>query len=45
MDDTQLERRFDELAVQVHDWTESAVALDEGHFPNEMLNELVNLRR
>lgn len=43
MDDTQLERRFDELAVQVHDWTESAVALDEGHFPNEMLNELSDL--
>lgn len=43
MDDPQLERRFDELAVQVHDWTESAVALDEGHFPNEMLNELSDI--
>lgn len=43
MDDSQLERRFDELAVQVHDWTESAVALDEGHFPNELLNELSDI--
>lgn len=43
MDDTQLARRFDDLAVQVHEWTDSAVALDEGHFPNEMLNELTDL--
>ena len=43
MNDSQLDQRFDSLAVQVHDWTDSAVALDEGHFPNEMLNELADL--
>lgn len=43
MKDPQLDQRFDVLAVQVHDWTDSAVALDEGHFPNEMLNELSDL--
>lgn len=43
MKDPQLDQRFDALAVQVHDWTDSAVALDEGHFPNEMLNELSDL--
>ena len=43
MNDPQLDQRFDSLAVQVHDWTDSAVALDEGHFPNELLNELADL--
>jgi len=43
MNDPQMDQRFDTLAVQVHDWTDSAVALDEGHFPNEMLNELSDL--
>ena len=43
MNDSQMEQRFDSLAVQVHDWTDSAVALDEGHFPNELLNELSDL--
>ena len=43
MNDPQLDQRFDSLAVQVHDWTDSAVALDEGHFPNELLNELSDL--
>ena len=43
MKDPQLDQRFDSLAVQVHDWTDSAVALDEGHFPNELLNELSDL--
>lgn len=43
MNDPQLDQRFDALAVQVHEWTDSAVALDEGHFPNEMLNELTDL--
>lgn len=40
MNQSELDQRFDALAVQVHEWTDSAVALDEGHFPNEMLNEL-----
>jgi hypothetical protein len=43
MKDPQLEQRFDALAVQVHDWTESALALDEGHFPSELLNDLADL--
>lgn len=43
MNDPQMDQRFDSLAVQVHDWTDSAVALDEGHFPNELLNELSDL--
>jgi hypothetical protein len=43
MTDPKLDQRFDTLAVQVHEWTDSAVALDEGHFPNELLNELSDL--
>jgi hypothetical protein len=43
MNDPRLEQRFDGLAVQVHDWTESALALDEGHFPSELLNDLEDL--
>lgn len=37
------DQRFDELVSQVHDWTESAVALDEGHFPSELLSDLEDL--
>jgi hypothetical protein len=43
MNDPKLEQRFDNLAVLVHDWTESALALDEGHFPSELLNDLEDL--
>ena len=43
MNDPQMDRRFDALAVQVHEWTESALALDEGHFPSELLNDLEDL--
>ena len=43
MSDPQLDQRFDTLAVQVHDWTESALALDEGHFPTEMMSDLEDL--
>jgi hypothetical protein len=43
MNDPRLDQRFDSLAVQVHDWTESALALDEGHFPNELLSDLDDL--
>lgn len=43
MPDPKLEQRFDGLAVQVHDWTESALALDEGHFPSELLSDLEDL--
>jgi hypothetical protein len=40
MTDPRLEARFDALAAQVHDWVDSAVALDEGHFPSELLSDL-----
>lgn len=43
MNDPQADERLDALAAQVHDWTESAVSLDEGHFPNELLNELEDI--
>ena len=43
MSDPQMDRRFDALAVQVHEWTESALALDEGHFPSELLSDLKDL--
>lgn len=43
MKNRDLDERFDALAVQLHDWTESAVALDEGHFPSEMLSDLDDL--
>ena len=37
------DERFDMLVSQVHDWVESAVALDEGHFPSELLSDLRDL--
>jgi hypothetical protein len=37
------EERFDVLAAEVSDWTESAVALDAGHFPKELLSDLEDL--
>lgn len=40
---SQTEERFDALAAQVYDWVESAVALDAGHFPNELLSDLGDL--
>lgn len=43
MADSRLDQKFDALAVQVHDWTESALALDEGHFPSELLSDLEDL--
>lgn len=43
MNDPKLDQRFDNLAVQINDWTESAVALDEGHFPSELLSDLEDL--
>lgn len=39
----QGDAQFDNLAAQVHDWVESAVALDVGHFPNELLSDLEDL--
>jgi hypothetical protein len=43
MADSKVDERFDELVSQVHDWVESAVALDEGHFPSELLSDLRDL--
>lgn len=43
MKDRDLDQRFDALAVQLHEWTESALALDEGHFPSELLSDLDDL--
>ena len=43
MADSRVEERFDDLVSQVHDWVESAVALDEGHFPSELLSDLRDL--
>ena len=43
MSNPQMDQRFDTLAVQVHEWTESALALDEGHFPTELLSDLDDL--
>ena len=37
------EKKLDSLAAAVHEWTESAVALDAGHFPGELLEELRDL--
>lgn len=38
-----MNERFDALAAQLHEWTESAVALDEGHFPTELLRDLEDM--
>lgn len=43
MADSRDDERFDLLVGQVHDWVESAVALDEGHFPSELLSDLRDL--
>ena len=43
MPDSRDDERFDQLVSQVHDWVESAVALDEGHFPSELLSDLRDL--
>ena len=43
MADSREDERFDQLVAQVHDWVESAVALDEGHFPSELLSDLRDL--
>jgi hypothetical protein len=43
MNQPETDPQFDSLAAQVYEWVESAVALDEGHFPSELLNELDDL--
>lgn len=34
---------MDAVTAQLHEWMEAALALDEGHFPREMLNELEDI--
>ncbi|HYW11761.1 MAG TPA: hypothetical protein VE871_07375 [Longimicrobium sp.] len=43
MSNSRVDQKFDELVSQVHDWVESAVALDEGHFPSELVSDLRDL--
>jgi hypothetical protein len=43
MNSSQTDSQFDALAAQVDEWVDSAVSLDAGHFPNELLNELDDL--
>src|SRR3954467_2337425 len=43
MADAREDEKSDGSGPQVHDWVESAVALDEGHFPTELLSDLRDL--
>ena len=43
MANSRVDERFENLVAQVHEWTESAVALDEGHFPSELLSDIRDL--
>lgn len=38
-----MDQQLDALTAQLHEWTESALSLDEAHFPRELLNELEDL--
>jgi hypothetical protein len=38
-----MNQQLDALTAQLHEWTESALSLDEGHFPRELLNELEDI--
>ncbi|MEX2570795.1 MAG: hypothetical protein WD737_05775 [Gemmatimonadota bacterium] len=38
-----MDQQLDALAAQLHEWTESALSLDEAHFPRELLTELEDL--
>lgn len=38
-----MDQHLDQITAQLHEWTESALALDEGHFPRELLNELEDI--
>jgi hypothetical protein len=38
-----MDPQLDAVTAQLHDWMEAALALDEGHFPREMLNELEDI--
>ena len=38
-----MDQQLDQITAQLHDWSESALALDEGHFPRELLSELEDI--
>jgi hypothetical protein len=38
-----MDQQLDAVTAQLHEWTESALSLDEGHFPRELLNELEDI--
>lgn len=38
-----MDQQLDAITAQLHEWTEAALALDEGHFPRELLNELEDI--
>jgi hypothetical protein len=38
-----MDQELEALTGQLLDWTESALALDEAHFPRELLNELEDI--
>ena len=38
-----MDQQLDAVTAQLREWTEAALALDEGHFPRELLNELEDI--
>lgn len=38
-----MDQQIDDISSQLHEWTEAALALDAGHFPRELLNELEDI--
>ena len=38
-----MDQEFDAITSQLHEWTEAALALDAGHFPRELVNELEDI--
>lgn len=38
-----MDQEFDAITSQLHEWTEAALALDAGHFPRELINELEDI--
>ena len=38
-----MSNELEEITDQLHEWTDAALALDDGHFPQELLHELEDL--
>lgn len=38
-----MDQEYDAVTSQLHEWTEAALALDAGHFPRELINELEDI--